>query len=173
MDPAHLKVGKEVSARVLYPIAYEDCVLDNDAALYGHVTAAASSKNPDSSALGLVFDHADCKGHQKQDVHLRLIGLIAPPERGTMLHDVLPSEVAGGVRQLPSTSADGIDGSLTSAKFPPTIRPGLVVRMPKVTLEPEGAPGCSAKISSVDRSFEVEPGTALILTLQRVTAPKQ
>jgi len=171
MDPAHLKPGKEVFAKVVYPIAYEDCALDDDAILYGHVTAASSSKNPDSSELGLVFDHADCRGHLKQEVHLRMIGLVAPPERGTMLHDVLPSEVAGGVQGLPSTSADGIDDNLTASRFPPTIHPGLVVRMPKVTLEPEGAPGCSAKISSAERSVQVVPGSALIFTLQRTAKP--
>lgn len=172
MDPVHLKPGKEVIARVMYPIAYADCSLEEEAILYGHVTAAVSSKNPAQSELGLVFDHADCSGHQKQEVRLRLIGLIAPPDRGTMLHDVLPSEVAGGVQQLPSTSQDGIDDTLHSEKFPPSIHPGLVVRMPKVSLEPEGAPACSARIVGDGRPFQVVPGTALILTMERMTKPK-
>lgn len=172
MDAAHTKPGKQVFAKIMYPITYADCSLDDDAVLYGHITAA-SSKDGGSSELGVVFDHADCTGHRKQEVRLRLIGLIAPPERGTMLHDVLPSEVAGGVRQLPSTSQDGIDGSLKAELFPSTIHPGLVMHMPKVTLEPEGSPDCSARISRDGGAVEVTPGTALILTMERMTKPSQ
>lgn len=172
MDSAHLKPGKEVYAKVMYPITYADCSLDDDAILYGHVTGASSLKDTKPSELGLVFDHADCAGHQKEEVHLRLIGIIAPPERSEMMHSVLPSEVAGGVMGLPSTSQDGIDENLKPENFPRTIRPGLVVRMSKVSLEPEGGPGCSAKISGSDRPVQLVPGTALILTLGKVAQPK-
>jgi hypothetical protein len=173
MDASHLKPGKKIFATVLYGINYAECSLTDGAIVYGHVTAAASSKNPDSSELGLAFDHADCRGHGKQVLHLRLIGLVAPPSHREMLHSVLPSEVAGGVQQLPETSSDGIDDALSPEYYPRTVHPGLVVRLPTVKLEPEGGPGCSARISSPGRDIQLAPGTDLILTLVRVTNPKK
>jgi hypothetical protein len=172
IDSSHLKPGNKVFAKVLYPITFADCSLTDEAILYGHVTAAASSKNPDSSELGLVFDHADCTGHGEQDLRLRLIGLVAPPRHGEMLHQVLPSEVEGGVQQLPATSGDGIDDNLSPEKYPATVRSGLVVRMPTVKLEPDEGPGCSARISSPARNIQLAPGVELILTLETVTKSK-
>jgi|HubBroStandDraft_1064217.scaffolds.fasta_scaffold428396_1 hypothetical protein len=116
MDSSRLKPGDQVFAKVLYSIAYPGCLLHSEAILYGHVTAAASSKNPNSSELGLVFDHADCDDGQKQDLRMRLIGLVAPPDHTVMEHDVLPSEVHNGVQHLPATSRDGIDDKLESRK---------------------------------------------------------
>jgi hypothetical protein len=168
MDSSRLKPGDQVFAKVLSDIAYPGCSLPAEAILYGHVTAAASSKNPKSSELGLVFDHADCTGRQKQDLRLRLIGLVAPPDHTVMEHDVLPSEVQGRVQTLPITSNSGIDDNLNPEKYPQTVHPGLVVRMPKVKLDPEGAPFCSALISSSDRDLRVAPGAELILTPEKV-----
>lgn len=168
MDSSHLKPGDQVFAKVLYDITYPGCSLPAEAILYGHVTAAASSKNPKSSELGLVFDHADCDDGQKQDLRMRLIGLVAPPDHTVMLHDVLPSEVAGGVQQLPVTSNSGIDDNLNPEKYPLTVHPGLVVRMPNVKLEPEGGPGCSTRISSSGRNIQLAPGDELILTPEKV-----
>jgi hypothetical protein len=157
---------------VLYDITYPGCSLTAEAILYGHVTVVASLKNPNSSELGLVFDHADCTGHQKQGLRLRLIGLVAPPDHTVMEHDVLPSEVRGGVQQLPVTSKDGIDDNLHPEKYPLTVHPGLVVRLPRVKLETEGGPGCSARISSSGRSVQLAPGAELILTVERVIKSK-
>lgn len=173
LDSSHLKPGKKIFATVLYGINYAECSFADGAIVYGHITAADSSTNPDSSELGLTFDHADCGGHDKQEVHLRLIGVVAPPAHGEMLHSALPSEVAGGVQQLPETSSDGFDGALNPAYYPRTVHPGLVVRLPKVKLDPEGGPGCSARISSSDRNIQIAPGTDLILTLERVASPKK
>ena len=171
LDAAHLKPGKEVSARVMYPIKYADCSLEENATLYGHITAAVFSKEMKSSELDLVFDRADCTGHQKEEVHLRLIALIAPLDHSDRLHSALPSEVSGGVMGLPSIDLD--DENLTPDYFPRTVHPGLVNRMPKVILEPEGGPGCSARISGSDRPIQLAPGTALIMTLGKVTRSKQ
>jgi hypothetical protein len=168
MDSSRLKPGDQVFAKVLYGIAYPGCSLHSEAILYGHVTAAASSKNPNSSELGLVFDHADCDDGQKQDLRMRLIGLVAPPNHAVMEHEVLPSEVHHGVQTLPATSKDGIDDNLNPEKYPQTVHPGLVVRMPKVKLDPEGAPACTALISSSDRNLRVAPGAELILTPEKV-----
>jgi len=170
IDSSHLKPGKEVFAKVLYGLKYAGCSLTQDAILYGHVTAAASSKNPNSSELGLVFDHADCTGHQRQELRLRLIGLVAPyDERENMLHDALPSEVAGGVHQLPVPGSEGHDDNLIPGGAPLTVHPGIVVRMPKMKLEPAGGPGCSAKISSSGRDIRLGPGTELIMIVEKVT----
>lgn len=170
MDSAHLKPGKEVFVKVLYGLTYPGCVLTQDSILYGHVTAAASSKNPNSSELGLVFDHADCEGRQKQRLPLRLIGLVAPRDQSNMLHDALPTQVAGGARQIsePVTGSTGRDDDLSPGGPPNTVHPGIVVRMPKVKLEPEGGPGCSARISSSDRTVQLGTGTEVILTVEKV-----
>ncbi len=173
MDSSHLKPGDEVFAKVIYPIRYPGCDLDREAILYGHVTAASASGSPRSSQLGLLFDHADCAGRTKQDLHMRLVGLVAPPDHTTMEHDVLPSEVRGGVQPLPSTVHDGIDDNLNPEKYPQTLRPGLVVRMNKVKLDPEGAPECSARISTTARDLRVAPGAELMFTVERVTQPSK
>ncbi len=170
MDSAHLKPGKEVFVKVLYGLTYPGCVLTQDSILYGHVTAAASSKNPNSSELGLVFDRADCEGRQKQQLPMRLIGLVGPRDQSSMLHDALPTEVAGGPRQMSDATAgtNGRDDNLSPGGPPHTVHPGIVVRMPKVKLEPEGGPGCSAKITSSDRTIQLGPGTEVILTVEKV-----
>lgn len=169
MDSSHLKPGKEVFVKVLYGLTYPSCVLTQDSILYGHVTAAASSKNPNSAELGLVFDHADCQGRQKQQLPLRLIGLVAVRDQSSMLHDALPTQVAGGARSIsePVSGSTGRDDDLSPGGPPHTVHPGIVVRMPKVKLEPEGGPGCSAKISSSDRSVQLAPGTEVILTVEK------
>ena len=170
MDSSRLKPGKEVFVKVLYGLTYPGCVLTQDSILYGHVTAAASSKNPNSSELGLVFDHADCEGHQKQQLPLRLIGLVALRNQSSMLHDALPTQVGGGARSIsdPISGSTGRDDDLSPGGPPHTVHPGIVVRMPKVKLESAGGPGCSARISSTDRSVQLAPGTEVILTVEKV-----
>ena len=170
MDSAHLKPGKEVFVKVLYGLTYPGCVLTQDAILYGHVTAASSSKNPNSSELGLVFDHADCEGRQKQKLALRLIGLVGPPDQSNMLHDALPTQVAGGARSIsdPVSGSTGRDDNLSPGGPPHTVHPGIVVRMSKVKLEPEGGPDCSARISSSNRSIQLGPGAEVILTVEKM-----
>ncbi|WP_348262500.1 hypothetical protein P8935_22215 [Telmatobacter sp. DSM 110680] len=167
LDSSHLKPGKAIFAKVLYGLSYPGCALTQDTILYGHVTAAASSKNPNSSELALVFDHADCTGHQKQEFPLRLIALVAPPDTAAMLHDALPTQVAGGPRQMGDAvgGTTGRDDNLGSGGAPQTVHPGMVVRLPNVKLEPEGGPGCSARISSSNRTVQLAPGAELILTV--------
>jgi tetratricopeptide (TPR) repeat protein len=169
LDSSHLKPGKEVFVKVVYGLTYPGCSLTQDATLYGHVTAAASSKNPNSSELGLVFDHADCQGLQKQALPLRLIGLVAPLETSEMFHDAVPTQVSGGVRQMsdPVTGSTGRDENLSPGGPPHIVHPGIVVRMPKVKLEPEGGPGCSTRITSSDRSVQLGPGAELILIVEK------
>lgn len=171
IDSSHLKPGKEVFAKVLYSIEYANCSLTHDAILYGHVTAVDSSKNPNSSELGLVFDHADCTGYPKQELRMGLIGLVAPyDERAVMLHGATPTEVSGGARRIYNTagSISSHDDNLSPEGPPLIVHPGIVVRMPKVKLEPGGGPGCSARISSSGRNIRLGPGTELILIVEKV-----
>jgi Tfp pilus assembly protein PilF len=170
LDSAHLKPGREIYAKVVYGLTYPGCLLAKDANLYGHVTAADSTKSSSTAQLGIVFDHADCQGQGKQALPLRVIGLVAPADTGSMLHDALPTEVAG-VRSInaPLAGSTGRDDNLSPGGPPHTVHPGIVVRMPKVKLEPEGGPVCSARISSSEHSVQLAPGAELIMTVQKMT----
>ncbi len=168
LDSAHLKPGEEVWVKVVYGLDYPGCRLDEDAILYGHVTAATASKNPGASELSLVFDHGDCSGKGKKPLTLRLIGLVAPPDISRHIHDVLPTEVAGGGRSIQgatASSANALDQDLNPGGTPNTVHPGIVVRMVGVKLEPEGGPACSARLTSANRSVQLGVGSELILTM--------
>lgn len=169
LDSDHLKPGKEIFVKVVYGLAYPGCTLDEDAILYGHVTEVTSTKRPDSSELALIFDHGDCTGHMKKALTLRLIGLIAPADESSKhMHDALPTEVAGGTRDISITAAESVDGAdedLNPGGAPHTVHPGIVVRMPHAKLEPEGGPGCSARITSTNHNIELGAGSELILTM--------
>ena len=167
LDSAHLKPGKEVWVKVVYGQIYPGCTLDAESILYGHVMAATSTKNPDAAELSIQFDHGDCAGHSKKELPLRLIGLVGPPEESKMLHDALPTEVAGGGRQIGDAiaSSSAADENLNPGGAPHTVHAGIVVRLPETKLDPQGGPGCSAKITSTRRSVQLGPGSELILTM--------
>ena len=167
LDSAHLKPGKEIWVKVVYGLVYPGCTLDKDSILYGHILSASSTKNPDASELSLVFDHGDCTGKGKTELPLRLIGVVGPPEESDKLHDALPAEVAGAGRQIGDVVAGSgaVDENLNPGGPPHTIHPGIVVRLPETKLDPQGGPGCSAKITSSKRSIQLGPGSELILGL--------
>ncbi|HUD12348.1 MAG TPA: tetratricopeptide repeat protein [Terracidiphilus sp.] len=172
-DSAHLKPGKEIWVRVISGYVYPGCTLDLDAILYGHVTAASTLKNSSESELSLVFDHADCTGHAKKPLTLRLIGLVAPPDESRRLLHEIPVEVSGGAQQVGGsrTGKDAVselnnnDDNLNPGGPPRTIHPGIVVRMPDVKLAPEGGRECSAKITSTKNSVTIGTGAELLLSL--------
>ena len=87
-----------------------------------------------------------------------------------MLHDALPTQVAGGARSIsdPVSGSTGRDDNLSPGGPPHTVHPGIVVRMSKVKLEPEGGPDCSARISSSNRSIQLGPGAEVILTVEKM-----
>lgn len=173
LDSAHLKPGKEIYAQVVHGLIYPGCTLDQNAVVYGHVTAVSSKRNPDAAELGLEFDHGDCEGKSKAPLALHLIALLPPPDVGrNSLHGSLPSEVSGGVRDIGITAAEttGYDALLSSGGKPHTVHPGVVVGMPQVKLEPLGGPGCSAMITSPRRSVQLGTGAELILALSTATA---
>lgn len=167
LDSGHLKPGKELWFTVAGGMAYPGCTLEEDSVVYAHVTSASSSKNPNASELSLVFDHADCAGHAKQELKMRLIGLVGPPDQSNHMHDVMPSEVAGRGRKIDDTMADtnGLDMELNPGGPPHTVRPGIVVGIPKVKLEPQGGPGCSARMISTERSVQLGTGAELLLVV--------
>ena len=84
----------------------------------------------------------------------------------------MPTEVAGGARQMggspngmDAVSGNAFDDDLNPGGPPKTIHPGIVIRMPQVSLQPEGGPACSARFTSTHRNIELGPGSELILTM--------
>jgi hypothetical protein len=100
-----------------------------------------------------------------------LIAVVAPRDSADTLHAALPTEVSGGVRQMSDAVAGttGRDDNLSPGGPPHTVHPGMVVRMPKVKLEPEGGPGCSARIISSDRAVQLGAGVELLLTVEKLS----
>ena len=76
LDSKHLKVGQPIQVKILRDWIAPSCALTKGAALYGHVLAATASKNPGGSELAVVFDHGDCSGRPKQELSLRIIGVV-------------------------------------------------------------------------------------------------
>ena len=155
--------------RVISGYVYPGCTLDEDAILYGHVTEATTMKNSSESALSLVFDHADCTGHAKRPLTLRLIGLVGPPDESRRMHDELPTEVAGGGRST-TTAVSGLvnadDLNLNPGGPPKQFIRGSWSTCPTVKLVPEGGPACSAKITSARSSVTVGTGSELLLSME-------
>jgi hypothetical protein len=117
--------------------------------------------------LSLIFDHGDCDGQAKKALSFRIIGVVAAPDAFVGLHSVLPSAVAGGGRSIagatPNLGSSGLDYNLNPSGPPQTVHPGIVAGIPKMKLEPTGGPGCSAKMTTSDRSIRLGPGSELIL----------
>ena len=176
IDSGRLKPGKEVWVKLVNGYVYPGCRMEAGSILYGHVTSSSSSKHPSASELSLLFDHGDCIGHARKPLSLRLIALVAPPDESRRMHSEIPVEVAGGVQQIggsspgndATTALNGMDENLTPGSAPHTVHPGIVVNMPAVKLEPEGGPGCSAKITSSSRSITLGTGSELILTMSTI-----
>jgi hypothetical protein len=169
LDSGHLKPGKEVWLKVAYPIGYQGCTLEGGSVIYGKVMSATSSKDSNPSELSILFDHADCTGQGKKELKFWLIAVVAPPDQSGQSHDAVPTEVAGGGRRISDTvaSTTGYDARLNPGGPPNTVKPGIVVGYPKIKLEPSGGPGCSAKLTSTDKSVHLGTGTELIMSLGR------
>jgi hypothetical protein len=171
LESAHLKPGKEITAQVVTEWESPGCNLPVGSTLYGHVTAASSSKGPDHSEMAIVFDQGQCDGHSKRPISLTLIGVVAPSDQFVGMHSALPSEVAGAGRNISNSVGNGgvaQDENLNPGGLPRTVHPGIVVRIPKLQLEPHGGPECSARMISTKRNFRLESGSRLILTMRAV-----
>ncbi|HEY6490409.1 MAG: tetratricopeptide repeat protein [Terracidiphilus sp.] len=165
IDSGHLKPGKEVWVKTLNEYTFPGCTLNRNAVVYGRVVSASSTKNSQTAELAIAFDRGDCLGHGKQQISLRLIGIVAPPPGSAHLHEMLPTEVVGGARQISATSSesDGYDPKEIITITPAIVHPGVVIGMPHLSLEPDGGPGCSSRIVSTKRSVALNEGVELIL----------
>ena len=164
VDSAHIKPGKEITVQVGNEWIYPGCNLPVNAVLYGHITAASSSKGTDPSELSFVFDHGDCDGRTKKPLALRVIGVIGPLDQFVSMHGALPTEISGGGRNI-QAAAGGLayDQNLNPGGAPHTVHPGIVIGLPKAKLEPQGGPACSTRITSSEHSVRLGVGAGLVL----------
>jgi hypothetical protein len=58
------------------------------------------------------------------------------------------------------------DQNLNPGGPPKTIHIGMVAGIPQLKLEPQGGPGCSARITTSEHSVHLGIGAKLILTMQ-------
>lgn len=167
IDSAHLKPGKEVWFKVARGIAFTGCKLETDSAVYAKIVSAISSKGSGGSELSLAFDRADCSGHDKQPFQLRLVAVVGPPDQTKHIHDATPSQVSGRGRQIGDTAAgtDAVDLELNPGGPPHTVHPGIVLGVPRLSLEPTAGPECSDKLTSTDNKIQLAPGSEFILAI--------
>jgi hypothetical protein len=83
------------------------------------------------------------------------------------MHDSAPTKVAGGGRKISDTveAGNGLDAKLNPGGTPHTVRPGVVVALPKIKLEPQGGPECSTRLTSTDKSVQLEQDATLLLVV--------
>lgn len=173
LDSTHLQAGKEIWFKIARPFYYPGCSLDADSVVYARVVSVSPTE------LSLDFDHADCNHHDRQPLKLRIIGIVGPPDESRRLHDEIPTEVAGGVRQIGAAiyATDEFDEELNPGGPPHTIRPGVVVGIKNLKLEPTRGAECSDRISTDADKIQLAPGSELLLvmTVTRVIhkAPNQ
>jgi hypothetical protein len=169
LDSSHLKVGKEIWVIVSNSLVFPGCTLNEGAALYGHIKAIGPGKDANTSEMSLAFDHADCVDHPRKEMSLWLIGLVAPEERLTRMHEEVPLEMKAGAKRNIKDAAKGMsftDDTLNPGGKLQTVQPGIVVELPKIKLEVTGGPGCSARITSTENSVLVPRNSVLILLMQ-------
>jgi hypothetical protein len=83
------------------------------------------------------------------------------------MHEDMPTQVAGSARQIDNAVAgtNALDMELNPGGPPHTVRPGIVVGVPNLKLEPTAGPECSDKLSSTASKIQLGPGSELILAL--------
>jgi len=160
-DAGHLKPGKDVWFKLARPFNYPACALETDSVVYAHVIAVSPSD------VSLAFDRADCNHRDQQPLKLRVIGIIGPPDQLHHMHEDLPSEVAGGARQIAQAvyGTDQFDEELNPGGPPHTIRPGIVVGIKDVKLQPTAGVECSDRISTNGNRLQLASGSELILAM--------
>ena len=167
IDSSKLKPGKEIWFKVARGLIYPGCTLETDSVVYAHVLSATGGKGATSSELSLSFDHADCSGHDKQAFKLRVIAVLGPPDQRRHTHEDVPAQVAGSGRQVDSVASgtNAVDLELNPGGSPHTVRPGIVVGVPNLKLEPTAGPECSDKLSSTSSKIQLGSGSEFILAL--------
>ena len=165
LDSGHMKVGNKIWVTLVKGLVFPGCTLNQGSAIYGRVTSAVSQKNPNSSELSLVFDHADCEGHPKKEMPLRVIGLLGL-DASMRMHDAVPLVMSGGSRSVSAAASKTAytgDDELNPGGPVSTVHPGIVIGIPKVKLEPQGGPECGARFTSTNHSVQLETGAVLIM----------
>jgi tetratricopeptide (TPR) repeat protein len=168
LDSKHLKVGQSIQVKILRDWIAPSCALTTGAALYGHVLAATASKTPGGSELAVVFDHGDCSGRPKQELSLRIIGLVRRDTDYAGVHNAMPTEVHGGAKSISTTAASMGTESDDDTKSPKLIHTGAVLGVPHLKLVPEGGPQCSAMLTSEEPSIRLGSDAEFILTMQAI-----
>jgi hypothetical protein len=170
LEAGHQKAGKKLWLNSVYEMDFPGCHMVAGAPIYGVVTTASSSKNPEAAELSLAFDSADCVGHDKHPMKLIVVGVNAPPDEHARGHDAMPTEVQGGGRQIssPVGSTAGYDANLNPAG-PLKVAPGSVYGFKNIKLEPQGGPHCSARFTSPSHKLELPTGTVLLLAVRSDT----
>jgi tetratricopeptide (TPR) repeat protein len=166
LDSKHLKVGQSIQVKILRDWIAPSCALTTGAALYGHVLAATASKNPGGSELAVVFDHGDCSGRPKQELSLRIIGVVRRDTDYAAVHSAMPTEVHGGAKSISTTAGSMGTQSDDDMRGPKLIHTGAVLGVPHLKLIPEGGPQCSAMLSSEEPSIRLGSDAEFILTMQ-------
>jgi tetratricopeptide (TPR) repeat protein len=168
IDSGHLKPGQPIALKVVNEWTGEGCTLPAGAALYGSVMA--STHGSSNAQLALAFDRGDCVGHTKKQLSLRVIGVVGPADHNEAFHNAMPTEVAGGGRDISVTAAAmGLkeDENLNPGGPPHTVHPGIVVGLQGLTMTPEGGPQCSALLTTSEHSVHLGVGSEFILTMEK------
>jgi hypothetical protein len=166
LDSKHLKVGQPIQVKILREWIAPSCALAKGTALYGRVLAATTSKSPGSSELAVVFDHGDCSGRPKQQLSLRVVGVVGSDTAYSGVHNAMPTEVHGGARSISTTAASMGAESDADMNGPKLIHTGAVIGAPHLKLVPEGGPQCSALLTSEQPSVHLGTDMKFVLTMQ-------
>jgi hypothetical protein len=161
LDSAHLKPGKDIWFKLARPFSYPGCALDADSVVYARVISVSPSE------ISLSFDRADCNHRDQQPLNLRVIAIVGPPGESHHMHEDMPTEVAGGVRQIGEAvyATSALDENLNPGGAPHTIHPGIVVGVKDLKLQPTAGPQCSDKISTNGNRIQLASGSELILAM--------
>lgn len=161
LDSAHLKPGKDVWFKLARPFNYPGCALDADSVVYARVVSVSPNE------VSLDFDRADCNHHDQQPLKLRMIAIVGPPGEAHHMHEDMPTEVRGGVRQIGQAifGTDEFDEDLNPGGPPHTIHPGIVVGIKNLKLEPTAGAQCSDRITTDTDRIQLANGSELILAM--------
>ena len=161
LDSAHLKPGKDVWFKLARPFFYPGCSLDADSVVYARVVSVSPSE------ISLDFDRADCNHRDQVPLKLRVIAIVGPPGEAHHMHEDMPTELRGGVRQMGEAlyGTDEFDENLNPGGPPHTIHPGIVVGIKNLKLEPTAGEQCSDKITTDGDRIQLANGSELILAM--------
>ena len=177
-ESGHMKPGQRVTVKVVHSWVSPVCRLDEGSLLYGHITAASASKDPQGRAqLALAFDQADCFGGEKKTLPLKILSVVAAPGEFVGIHTAMPVAIGGGRTRSVGDAVSSQDGTmgdeenLNPEKIPGIVHPGTVRGLPKLELQSDGGPGCSALLTTAERSLHLGPQTKFVIVLQDVVKP--